>query len=152
MRVRVRLLAIQNDIYVLFDTEAEGVARGDVGKLMRCMRLAPDEAEVDALVAEFVKGPTAKLADCEAIIAKFGQTAKHMITDDAIKQALLIFDQKGDRTIDYKEFVSTMSQTAFGEPFSDPEIQKILQVLQNPEGQDVSIDRAVDTFYAPRKG
>eukprot|EP00300_Choanocystis_sp_HF-7_P000019 c10016_g1_i1.p2 GENE.c10016_g1_i1~~c10016_g1_i1.p2 ORF type:complete len:148 (-),score=46.73 c10016_g1_i1:36-479(-) len=141
-----------DDIFVLFDLEGENrIAKADVGKVMRCMKLVPDNAEIDALVTEFVKGDKATKDDVERCVQKFmGSNLHNNLSAEEVMKSLAIYDQSGTRKIPFKDFMSDMGSQAFGEPFEEAEIKRILALIGNPEGQDISIETIVNFFYAEK--
>ena len=122
------------------------IKRSDVGNVMRCMKLRPDEGQVAALVDEFASGPEVTLDQMRQIVDKYPSIATHELDAATIKQALYIFDKHGTRSIPRNEFESVMASEAFGHPFSDPEIANLCALLGLDDGADVPIDAMVDKF------
>merc|ERR1711916_46440 len=112
------------DTFKLFDMEGVNkIKRSDVGNVMRCMKLRPDEGQVAALVDEFASGPEVTLDQMRQIVDKYPSIATHELDAATIKQALYIFDKHGTRSIPRNEFESVMASEAFGHPFSTPKSQ-----------------------------
>merc|ERR1711916_410111 len=95
------------DTFKLFDMEGVNkIKRSDVGNVMRCMKLRPDEGQVAALVDEFASGPEVTLDQMRQIVDKCPSIATHELDAATIKQALYIFDKHGTRSIPRNEFES----------------------------------------------
>merc|ERR1711916_217595 len=110
------------DTFKLFDMEGVNkIKRSDVGNVMRCMKLRPDEGQVAALVDEFASGPEVTLDQMRQIVDKYPSIPRN-------------------------EFESVMASEAFGHPFSDPEIANLCALLGLDDGADVPIDAMVDKF------
>ena len=133
--------------FKLFDMEGVNkIKKSDVGNVMRGMKLRPDEGQLADLMAEFTSGNEVTLDEMRQIVDKYPSIATHELDPEAIKQALYIFDKKGTREIPRAEFLSVMSSTAFGHPFSNAEIQNLLNLLGIDDDADVPIDAMVDKF------
>lgn len=135
------------DAFDMFDTTKKGyLDKDDVKKLFKSHGIRVTDEDLDAAFKEADADGDKKI-ECVEFINMMTSKMKATSTEQKLTEAFKVFDPEEKGVIDSKELSEALLN--IGEPCTNKEVQELMQVAQNQDG-DVRYELFVQAVFAKK--